>query len=289
MSEFVICEKDELVNVADAIRGKTGKSEEMTLDQMVTEIEGISGGGVDDSVLFNAINTNTLIDFVATESMTNFRPYMFYGNSALKTADLTKLQPELSNGKLDCNNMIGPYCFYDCSGLETIALPVVLGQIGTGNVIGYTWLCGRAFLNCKSLKDFCTDYKCNPTSATPNIFQGCTSLERAIIPNFTGNGYLSTFNGCSSLEIVDFSATVINASCFANCSKIKTIVLRTETMASLSNINAFTATPFAVGGTGGTVYVPQALIEQYQQATNWSTLYAAGTCNFVAIEGSEYE
>jgi hypothetical protein len=48
-------------------------------------------------------------------------------------------------------------------------------------------------------------------------------------------------------------------------------------------------TPFASGGTGGTVYVPQALITEYQNATNWSTLYAGGTCNFVAIEGSEYE
>ena len=36
---------DKLVNIADAIRGKTGKTDAMTLDQMVTEIEGISGGG----------------------------------------------------------------------------------------------------------------------------------------------------------------------------------------------------------------------------------------------------
>lgn len=33
--------------IADAIRGKTGKTEEMTLDQMATEIAGITGGGGD--------------------------------------------------------------------------------------------------------------------------------------------------------------------------------------------------------------------------------------------------
>ena len=36
---------NKLTAIADAIRAKTGKTEELTLDQMVTEIEGISGGG----------------------------------------------------------------------------------------------------------------------------------------------------------------------------------------------------------------------------------------------------
>ena len=36
---------DKLIAIADAIRGKTGKTDEMTLDQMVSEISGIEGGG----------------------------------------------------------------------------------------------------------------------------------------------------------------------------------------------------------------------------------------------------
>ena len=39
---------EKLTAVADAIRGKTGKTEEMTLDQMATEIAGIETGGGDD-------------------------------------------------------------------------------------------------------------------------------------------------------------------------------------------------------------------------------------------------
>lgn len=40
---------NKLTAIADAIRGKTGKTEEMTLDQMATEIAGIvtGGGGTD--------------------------------------------------------------------------------------------------------------------------------------------------------------------------------------------------------------------------------------------------
>ena len=36
---------DKLTAIANAIRSKTGKTETMTLDQMPTEIEAISGGG----------------------------------------------------------------------------------------------------------------------------------------------------------------------------------------------------------------------------------------------------
>lgn len=36
---------EKLTGIADAIRGKTGKAEEMTLDQMATEIAGIETGG----------------------------------------------------------------------------------------------------------------------------------------------------------------------------------------------------------------------------------------------------
>ena len=81
----------------------------------------------------------------------------------------------------------------------------------------------------------------------------------------------------------------MQTACLNGCTALKTIVLRSAGLCSLVNANALTGTPFASGGTGGTVYVPSALIESYKTATNWSTLYAGGTCNFVAIEGSEYE
>lgn len=43
-----IVEESRLVNIADAIRGKTGGTETLTLDQMPTEIAGISGGSGGD-------------------------------------------------------------------------------------------------------------------------------------------------------------------------------------------------------------------------------------------------
>lgn len=120
-------------------------------------------------------------------------------------------------------------------------------------------------------------------------FQNCTALTEVNIP-LLDMVSISTFSGCTSLSSVDFPmAKSISGSAFAGCTALKTIVLRSSTVCSLANVSALNKTPFASGGTGGTVYVPAALIESYQTATNWSTMYAAGTCNFVAIEGSEYE
>ena len=36
---------ERLTSIANAIRGKTGKEDSLTLEQMVTEIEGIEAGG----------------------------------------------------------------------------------------------------------------------------------------------------------------------------------------------------------------------------------------------------
>ena len=42
-------------------------------------------------------------------------------------------------------------------------------------------------------------------------------------------------------------------------------------------------------GSGGTLYVPQALISTYQSATNWSTILGYANNQILPIEGSIYE
>lgn len=275
-----------LTAIADAIRGKTGGADALTLEQMATEIEGIqAGGGGDETALFCQINNQTIENFVATENMVKLRQYMFYGNTTLRSVDLSKLMaPLLSSGKWDIQNMIGQYCFSNCTALESIVLPEILAENTTG-----TCIIGRAFMGCVGLNELVTDYPCYLSSQSTSVFESCTALKRVIVPNWSLGNALKVFAGCTSLEIVDCKSGPINANCFQNDAQLKTLVIRNSSVVSLSNVSAFTGTPFASGGAGGTVYVPQALIESYKTATNWSTLYAAGTCNFVAIEGSEYE
>lgn len=275
---------EKLTSIADAIRGKTGGTNPLTLDQMATAIAGIQTGSGDTTSLFTEINNGTIENFIATEDMYRLRPYMFYGNASLKSIDLTKLNaPWLgdgSGGSKDHNGLIGAYCFNNCTALENIILP---------ENVGSSWIHGRAFMGCTALKEFSTEKSGIFSSLCQQVFANCTNLKKVIIPNFTSVNIANVFNGCTSLELVDFAGGTIGASWFNNCASLKTLVIRGTSVTTFSNISAFTNTPFASGGTGGTVYVPAALIESYQTATNWSTLYAAGTCNFVAIEGSEYE
>ena len=124
----------------------------------------------------------------------------------------------------------------------------------------------------------------------PYTFMACSKMTTAKFTKVSTIGN-NAFYACGVLEKVDFSKQpIISNNCFQKCTSLSVLVLRAESgVCELSNINAFSSTPFAEGGTGGTVYVPAALIDTYKSASNWSALYAAGTCNFVAIEGSEYE
>lgn len=131
------------------------------------------------------------------------------------------------------------------------------------------------------------------SATTPNgtqQFVNCSKLTSVNLPNLTAlNNQM--FQGCTSLEFIDFpKLTGLNKSgVFRNCYKLQTVVLRHTAVVPVNN-DTFANTPFAgYNGLSGTVYVPSALISSYQTATNWSTLYNAGTCNFVAIEGSIYE
>ena len=61
----------------------------------------------------------------------------------------------------------------------------------------------------------------------------------------------------------------IGAGSFNSCSNLTALILRSETMCSLGNTNAFTNSSIALGT--GYVYVPRALVDTYKANTNWKT------------------
>ena len=58
---------EKLSNIADAIRSKTGKNEEMTLDEMPNEIESISGGDGSPFVIKKEINIGAAVSVTAED------------------------------------------------------------------------------------------------------------------------------------------------------------------------------------------------------------------------------
>lgn len=130
----------------------------------------------------------------------------------------------------------------------------------------------------------------NVTSAGAWAFQMNSRVEEVYLPSATSTG-AGTYNIANNLRIADLGSTLgIGSMVFNGASTLNTVILRrTGDIASLNATSAFSGTPYAQDGTGGKIYVPEALIEKYKTATNWSVLYGYGKCEFVAIEGSEYE
>lgn len=110
------------------------------------------------------------------------------------------------------------------------------------------------------------------------------------------------FRSNSSLLSVDFGGAPSTygfngGNTFNGCSALKTIVLRADAVWKLNATSIFSATPFASGGSGGTIYIPKSLYDHlgdgtasdYKAATNWSTVNGYGTITWAKIEGSIYE
>lgn len=85
-------------------------------------------------------------------------------------------------------------------------------------------------------------------------------------------GAFYNFTGITKADI-GTSVESIGASAFYGCSNLDTVILRGDTVKTLSNVNAFNNTPFARGT--GFFYIdstdPTASIAEYEAATNWST------------------
>ena len=76
------------------------------------------------------------------------------------------------------------------------------------------------------------------------------------------------FAYCLSLTIVDTpNLNTLSMSSFENCSALKAVILRSETMCSLTGMDAFQSTPIASGT--GYIYVPSALVDSYKTAPRW--------------------
>ena len=218
---------------------------------------GSTGGG--DSQL------DALIDGSITEITSN----------ATKTRDGCFSGMQIEKVNMPLLTKLGNETFKNCLSLVDVYLPLV-DRIGSSAVYG-----------CKSLKNIDLPLA---TIMGQYAFRECVLLESFNAPKLTGTLDTYTFYGCVALQFLDLhKITGINSCSLKNCSNLNKIVLRSDTVVRLYNADAFSGTPFASGGTGGTAYVPQALIEEYKIATNWSALYAQGTCTFLPIEGSEYE
>ena len=93
-------------------------------------------------------------------------------------------------------------------------------------------------------------------------------------------------------KLIDLGPSVpsVDGYGFSNANSCDTIILRkTDGVVSLANTSNTMGGKWYSNGTGGTLYVPFALISEYQTATNWSVFMGYPNNHIEAIEGSQYE
>lgn len=178
------------------------------------------------------------------------------------------------------NNVSGvtpKYMFYEAGALKSLSLPnaTTIEQYGLYKT-GLT-----------SIK--ATDFP-KVFYLGANAVQQSTGLVSVVFPlgrQISNNAFAYD----TALTIADFGASgtaSFGTQVFIGATNMTTLILR-ERQFSLANINTFNNTPFASGGTGGTLYVPSDLISTYQSATNWSTIVGYTNNQILPIEGSIYE
>lgn len=241
----------------------TGASDTTLSDAVGTLVAGYGGGGgfTTDDIIERDITGDVVYDGTA-----NIPAYCF--NS-------TKIT---SFNAPNVTGFGGGFIFNGCSELTTISM-----IHNANNSESHQWL----FSNCHKL-----------TSVTlpairflgESAFQGDTSLANIALPSIS-RAPNKGFQNCTSLVSVDLGyPDRTSQNTFNGCTSLTNLIIRrTSSVCALTNINAFTNTPFASGGTGGTLYVPQSLISSYQSASNWSTILGYANNQILPIEGSIYE
>ncbi len=221
-----------------------------------------------DTSTQNYGDKSVLEEVVLGEGLTNIGLYGFYAYKVL-----TKCVVPTSVTK------IGNQAFLDCSSLENV-----------GSLESITSIGDQAFNRCSALtKDFVLP---NVTTINRLAFSvsGVLSVE---MPNVTTIGQ-DCFMNCKSMTRLDIGdkVTSISSSLCSGCSVLKSLVCRAATPPTIGN-NIILNAPNAY------IYVPDASVDAYKSATNWSTyadriyplsIYEAGGLeNVIAFEDSAVE
>lgn len=254
----------DLTSVANAIRAKSGGSGQLSFPSgFVSEIDAIpTGGGGEWTSDGIAAGTEPSGDITITGSTIAIFAFAGKPITSIRGDNVTNIESD---------------AFRSCNSLGNVSFPNLVSVTGT-----------YIFQQCRSA--FVAHFsKLTTTPSNSYMFYnaGTSSSYNGIVvmPAVTSLGS-RTFDRCY-LDKVDIGpgVTMLNADMFYNnidTKTVNTLILRyAGDIVTTSNTDRIKGLH--------DVYVPSALISQYEQATNWSTRVAMGKITFHAIEGSEYE
>lgn len=195
------------------------------------------------------------------------------GDTELEDAFLTRtVSGDYSNHRV---TKISSYLFAQCNGLTSIDFPNV-ETIGANAFQACVKLKTLDFPKCKTLEasvfascNGMVSAKFPVLTSMASSFNSCTAMKEFYAPMLQTIGN-QAFYFCSGMVTFDLpSLTSIGTHGFNNCSRMTALILRSETVCTLTHTNGLINTPIANGT--GYIYVPSALVDSYKSATNWST------------------
>lgn len=245
-----------------------------------------SGGGGD----LDAIVGRTATE-ISNDNISKIGAYAFSSWNTLKRVEL----PNATS--------VGSYAFNSCSALTSVNIPNAT-SVGDSAFTGCVSLLSAYFPNVTSI-GYSAFYTCGElksadfpkaTSIGTQVFRECRKLASVNLPNITSISS-SAFAYCHALLSADFpKVRSIGTSAFTSGWSLKSVILRSETMCTLSDSSVFNycyhilgtvdSTYNPNGDKDGYFYVPRALLsdddatKDYRRATNWAT-YAS---QFRALE-----
>ncbi|MGN0189235.1 MAG: leucine-rich repeat protein, partial [Candidatus Cryptobacteroides sp.] len=220
---------------------------------------------IGNSAFYNSAISGNL---VLPDDLESIGDYAFYGCSSLR-GSLT-----IPSGV----TVISEWAFYYCGFTGTLTLPAGLVKINSHAFYG-TSLKGE--LNIPSGVTTIGDYAFNRTLFNGNlvlpsdlislgtgVFGGCQRLSGVVeMPSNIISIPGSLFYGCTGLEgiVLHKDVEVIEASAFSGCSGLNSIVCKAKNPPVI-NANSFNG----VAKDNFTVEVPEASVNLYKNASNWS-------------------
>lgn len=136
------------------------------------------------------------------------------------------------------------------------------------------------------------EYNVDGSNSISGNFLTYTKIRVIVLPKIKIRFAVGSFSYNSLLETIDFGEHFggIDNNPFTGDSLLSTFIFRSNYVISLPSTSGLVSTTaLNKNSTGGTLYVPQALISSYQSATNWSTVLAYPNNRILPIEGSQYE
>lgn len=271
MAKYIV-DESRLISIADAIRDKTGKTEEMTLEQMATEISEIETGGSINMNWFNDGNTHIWITLTEgrTSPMLGVCPN---GTVTVDWGDGTPLDT-LTGTSLNTVQWT-PIHEYGKPGDYVITLVVVDGYMNFfGDSYGSYLLRYSADNDNRNYTYLCTIDRIEMGERVERVnnraFHNMRSLKAVILPSDIEYVNGNSFEACNSITSLNIPGSVnyIGGSAFRYAYGVCYYdFTKHTTIPTLVSTNAFDGI-----AADCEIRVPAALYDEWIAATNWTAV-----------------